>query len=137
MYVTKAFPSNTVKVYICYTCYSFSPVCILGLTLNFVLASRAPPAQNGGASFGYPSPGVMNGYGPPPVPQNYPYESPPQQNGFYQAPPGNMGYPYPMAAAGLLLKNFIITIKLFVCYAGLGHNNWESNAVMLADWSLH
>lgn len=64
-------------------------------------ASRAPPAQNGGASFGYPSPGVMNGYGPPPVPQNYPYESPPQQNGFYQAPPGNMGYPYPMAAAGM------------------------------------
>ncbi|KAG9343048.1 hypothetical protein JZ751_015266 [Albula glossodonta] len=65
-------------------------------------ASRAPPAQNGGASFGYPSPGAMNGYGPPP--QNYPYAPPPQQNGYYPAPPppqGNMGYPYPTVAAGV------------------------------------
>ncbi|KAG7460017.1 hypothetical protein MATL_G00216750 [Megalops atlanticus] len=66
-------------------------------------ASRAPPAQNGGASFGYPSPGAMNGYGPPP-PQSYPYAPPPQQNGFYPAPPppqGNLGYPYPTVSAGV------------------------------------
>ncbi|XP_061080080.1 postacrosomal sheath WW domain-binding protein isoform X2 [Conger conger] len=65
-------------------------------------ASRAPPAQNGGPSFGYPSPGAMNGYGPA-APQNYPY-APPHQNGFYPAPPapqGNFGYPYPTASAGM------------------------------------
>ncbi|XP_063079921.1 postacrosomal sheath WW domain-binding protein [Engraulis encrasicolus] len=63
-------------------------------------ASRAPPAQNGGASFGYPSPGGMNGYGPPPMPMGYPYAPPPQQNGFHPGaapPPANMGYPYPAA----------------------------------------
>lgn len=63
-------------------------------------ASRAPPAQNGGASFGYPAPGAMNGYGPPPMPMGYPYAPPPQQNGFHPGPappPGNMGYPYPAA----------------------------------------
>ncbi|XP_067088783.1 postacrosomal sheath WW domain-binding protein [Osmerus mordax] len=67
-------------------------------------ASRAPPAQNGGASYGYPSPGMMNGYGPAAVPNSYPFAPPPQQNGFYQgppAPPVNMGYPYPTAAAGM------------------------------------
>jgi len=68
-------------------------------------ASRAAPAQNGAPSYGYPSPGVMNGYGPAPAaPNGYPYPPPPQQNGFYQGPPppaaGNMGYPYPTAAAG-------------------------------------
>uniref|UniRef100_A0AAQ6IN97 GRAM domain-containing protein n=1 Tax=Anabas testudineus TaxID=64144 RepID=A0AAQ6IN97_ANATE len=68
-------------------------------------ASRAAPAQNGAASYGYPSPGMMNGYGPPSsAPPGYPYPPPPpQQNGFYQGPPpaaGNMGYPYPTAAAG-------------------------------------
>ncbi|XP_030649571.1 postacrosomal sheath WW domain-binding protein [Chanos chanos] len=64
-------------------------------------ASRAPPAQNGGASFGYPSPGAINGYGPAPMPQAYPYAPPPQQNGFYPGPtaPPTMGYPYPTAAA--------------------------------------
>ncbi|XP_056143445.1 postacrosomal sheath WW domain-binding protein [Lampris incognitus] len=64
-------------------------------------ASRAAPAQNETASYGYPSPGMMNGYGPSPAPQSYPYAPPPQQNGFYQGPPpaaGNMGYPYPTAA---------------------------------------
>uniref|UniRef100_A0A8C7Z3N6 WBP2 N-terminal like n=1 Tax=Oryzias sinensis TaxID=183150 RepID=A0A8C7Z3N6_9TELE len=51
-------------------------------------ASQAPPAQNGAASYGYPAPGMMNGYGPsPPAPNGYPYPPPPQQNGFYQAPP--------------------------------------------------
>lgn len=68
-----------------------------------VPASRAAPAQNGAAAYGYPSPGMMNGYGPSsPAPNGYPYPPPPQQNGFYQGPPpppaaGNMGYP---AAAG-------------------------------------
>lgn len=69
-----------------------------------VSASRAAPAQNGAASYGYPSPGMMNGYGPPPpAPPSYAYPSPAQQNGFYQGPTpaaGNMGYPYPTAAAG-------------------------------------
>uniref|UniRef100_A0A8C4H0J0 WBP2 N-terminal like n=1 Tax=Dicentrarchus labrax TaxID=13489 RepID=A0A8C4H0J0_DICLA len=68
-------------------------------------ASRAAPAQNGAASYGYPSPGPMNGYGPPPP--AYPYPTPPQQNGFYQGPlpaAGNMGYPCPTAAAGTVLK---------------------------------
>ncbi|AWP18549.1 putative WW domain-binding protein 2-like isoform 3 [Scophthalmus maximus] len=68
-------------------------------------ASRAGPAQNGAASYGYPSPGMMNGYGPtPPAPHGYPYPPPPQQNGFYQgAPPApaNMGYAYPTDAAGM------------------------------------
>ncbi|KAK1876949.1 WW domain-binding protein 2 [Dissostichus eleginoides] len=70
-------------------------------------ASRAAPAQNGAASFGYPSPGMMNGYGPappaPPAPQGYTYTPSPQQNGFYQGPPppaANMGYPMPMPATG-------------------------------------
>jgi len=66
-------------------------------------ASRAAPAQNGAASYGYPSPGMMNGYGPPPAPQNYSYAPPPPQNGFYQGPPppmANTGYPYPTAPAG-------------------------------------
>lgn len=70
----------------------------------FVSASRAPPAQNGAASYGYPSPGMMNGYGPPPTaPPSYGYPPPGRQNGFYQVPPpvaGNMGYPYPTATAG-------------------------------------
>nr|XP_015800780.2 postacrosomal sheath WW domain-binding protein [Nothobranchius furzeri] len=70
-------------------------------------ASRSTPAQNGAPSYGYPSPMMVNGYGPPPpAPNGYPYPPPPQQNGFYQgsAPPaGNMGYPYPPppAAAGM------------------------------------
>ncbi|XP_077414661.1 postacrosomal sheath WW domain-binding protein [Vanacampus margaritifer] len=69
-------------------------------------ASRGAPAQNGDASYhGYPSPGMMNGYGPsPPAPQGYPYAPPPQQNEFYPPPPtaaGNMGYPYPTAPPGL------------------------------------
>ncbi|XP_029945615.1 postacrosomal sheath WW domain-binding protein [Salarias fasciatus] len=70
-------------------------------------ASRAAPAQNGAASYGYPSP-MMNGYGPSPAaPPGYPYP-PPQQNGFYQAPPGavNMGYPDPTAAAGMYPSGF-------------------------------
>ncbi|XP_028843094.1 postacrosomal sheath WW domain-binding protein [Denticeps clupeoides] len=61
-------------------------------------ASRGPPAQNGGMSFGYPSPGAMNGYGSPPVSQWYPY-APPHPT-FYQGPappPENMGYPPPTA----------------------------------------
>lgn len=70
----------------------------------FVSASRAPPAQNGAASYGYPSPGMMNGYGPPPTaPPSYAYPAPGRQNGFYQVQPpvaGNMGYPYPTATAG-------------------------------------
>lgn len=68
-----------------------------------VSASRAAPAQNGAPSYGYPSPGVMNGYGPaPPAAHGYPYPPPTQQNGFYQGPPpaANMGYNYPPAAAG-------------------------------------
>ncbi|XP_053299695.1 postacrosomal sheath WW domain-binding protein [Pleuronectes platessa] len=73
-------------------------------------ASRAGPAQNGAASYGYPSPGVMNGYGPaPPAQHGYPYPPPPQQNGFYQAPPAapdNMGYTYPTAAAGMYPSGF-------------------------------
>ncbi|XP_018593983.1 postacrosomal sheath WW domain-binding protein [Scleropages formosus] len=67
-------------------------------------ASRAPPAQNGGPSFGYPSPGVMNGYGPPPGPYGYPYGYPPPQNGFAgapSAPQGNMGCPFPPPSAGI------------------------------------
>ncbi|KAM6956963.1 postacrosomal sheath WW domain-binding protein [Aplochiton taeniatus] len=67
-------------------------------------ASRAPPAHNGGASYGYPAPGMMNGYGPAPAPAPQYYPPPPQQNGFYQGPPapqGNIGYPYPTAAAGM------------------------------------
>ncbi|XP_007560322.1 WW domain-binding protein 2 [Poecilia formosa] len=73
-------------------------------------ASRAGPAQNGAPAYGYPSPGMVNGYGPPPpAPTGYPYPPPPQQNGFYQGPspptaPGNMGYPYPTAAAGTALS---------------------------------
>lgn len=67
-------------------------------------ASRAAPAQNGASAYGYPSPCVMNGYGPaPPAPPGYTYQPPVQANGFYPgpaAPPGNMGYPYPAAAAG-------------------------------------
>uniref|UniRef100_A0A3Q0TCB9 WBP2 N-terminal like n=1 Tax=Amphilophus citrinellus TaxID=61819 RepID=A0A3Q0TCB9_AMPCI len=77
-------------------------------------ASRAAPAQNGAAAYGYPSPGMMNGYGPPPpASQGYPYPPPPpqqQQNGFYQGPPpaaaGNMAYPYPPAAAGMYPSGF-------------------------------
>nr|XP_020480597.1 postacrosomal sheath WW domain-binding protein [Monopterus albus] len=73
-------------------------------------ASRAAPAQNGAASFGYPSPGMMNGYGPPPpAPPGYPYPPPPQENGFYQGPPpaaGNMGYPYPTPTAGMYPSGF-------------------------------
>ncbi|KAM9780615.1 postacrosomal sheath WW domain-binding protein [Neosynchiropus ocellatus] len=71
----------------------------------FKLATNASrsPAQNGAASYGYPAPGMMNGYGPPPpAPPGYPYGAyPPQQNGFYPPPPaaGNMGYPYPTTAA--------------------------------------
>lgn len=69
-----------------------------------VAASRAAPAQNGASSYGYPSPCVMNGYGPaPPAPPGYVYQPPAQANGFYPGPappPGNMGYPYPAAAAG-------------------------------------
>lgn len=68
-----------------------------------ILASRTTPAQNGAASYGYPSPGMMNGYGPPQsAPPAYPYPSP-QQNGFYPGPTpaaGNVGYPHPTAAAG-------------------------------------
>ncbi|XP_023685574.2 postacrosomal sheath WW domain-binding protein [Paramormyrops kingsleyae] len=56
-------------------------------------ASRAPPAQNGGPSFGYPSPGAMNGYGVPPAPYGYPYAPP--ANGYPPVPPANMGYIYP------------------------------------------
>lgn len=67
-------------------------------------ASRAAPAQNGASAYGYPSPCVMNGYGPaPPAPPGYTYQPPVQANGFYPGPaaaPGNMGYPYPAAAAG-------------------------------------
>ncbi|XP_069053214.1 postacrosomal sheath WW domain-binding protein [Lepisosteus oculatus] len=67
-------------------------------------ASRTPPAQSGGPSFGYcPPGGVSNGYGPAPAPSMYPYAPPPPANGFYPAPPpaqGNMGYPYPPPAAG-------------------------------------
>uniref|UniRef100_A0A8C5A631 WBP2 N-terminal like n=1 Tax=Gadus morhua TaxID=8049 RepID=A0A8C5A631_GADMO len=59
------------------------------------LASRPPAAQPGGPSFGYPSPGGVNGFTPAP-PGYYPqapqhngfYQPPPpQQNGFYQPPP--------------------------------------------------
>ncbi|KPP76079.1 WW domain binding protein 2-like, partial [Scleropages formosus] len=63
-------------------------------------ASRGQPVQSGGPSFGYPSPGVMNGFGLSPTPHNYPYGQPPQNNSFYQVPPqppGNMGYLYPTA----------------------------------------
>ncbi|CAL8265545.1 postacrosomal sheath WW domain-binding protein [Gadus morhua] len=58
-------------------------------------ASRPPAAQPGGPSFGYPSPGGVNGFTPAP-PGYYPqapqhngfYQPPPpQQNGFYQPPP--------------------------------------------------
>ncbi|CAI5674517.1 unnamed protein product [Oreochromis niloticus] len=74
-------------------------------------ASRGAPVQNGAAAYGYPSPGMMNGYGPPPpAPQGYPYPPPPQQNGFYQGPPpaaGNMPYSYPPpAAAGMYPSGF-------------------------------
>ncbi|XP_034066126.1 postacrosomal sheath WW domain-binding protein [Gymnodraco acuticeps] len=76
-------------------------------------ASRAAPAQNGAASFGYPSPGMTNGYGPappaPPAPQGYTYTPSPQQNGFYQGPPppaANMGYPMPMPATGMYPAGF-------------------------------
>uniref|UniRef100_A0A3Q2P052 WBP2 N-terminal like n=1 Tax=Fundulus heteroclitus TaxID=8078 RepID=A0A3Q2P052_FUNHE len=75
-------------------------------------ASRAAPAQNGAPAYGYPSPGMVNGYGPPAsAPNSYPYAPPPQQNGFYQGPspptaPGNMGYPYPAAAAGMYPAGF-------------------------------
>lgn len=73
------------------------------------LASRAAPAQNGAFSYGYPSPSMMNSYGPPPAaPPSYPYPPPPgQQNGFFQGPPpppaaaaGNMGYHNPTAPMG-------------------------------------
>ncbi|MFT7797843.1 WW domain-binding protein 2-like [Arapaima gigas] len=67
-------------------------------------ASRAPPAQNGSPSFGYPSPGVMNGYGPPPGPYGYPYAYNPPQNGFAgapTAPQGDMGYPFASPSAGM------------------------------------
>lgn len=77
--------------------------------ISIVLASRAAPAQNGAFSYGYPSPSMMNSYGPPPAaPPSYPYPPPGQQNGFYQGPPppaaaGNMGYHYPTAPTGRLL----------------------------------
>lgn len=69
------------------------------------LASRAAPAQNGAFSYGYPSPSMMNGYGPPPVaPPSYAYPPPGQQSGFYQGPPpaavGPMGYHNPTAPTG-------------------------------------
>ncbi|KAG7262389.1 hypothetical protein CRUP_018313 [Coryphaenoides rupestris] len=48
-------------------------------------ASRPPPAQHGGPSFGYPSPGGMNGY--PTAPPGYPFPPAPQNNGFFQPPP--------------------------------------------------
>lgn len=70
-------------------------------------ASRAPPAQNGAASYGYPSPGIMTNYGPPPP--AYPYPGPPQPNGFYQAPPpaaGNMAYPYAPPAPGMFPSGY-------------------------------
>ncbi|KAG7505525.1 hypothetical protein JOB18_033686 [Solea senegalensis] len=74
-------------------------------------ASRAGPPQNGVASHGYPSPGMMSGYGPPPpAPNGYAYPQAPQHNGFYQGPPppapGNMGYPYPPAAAGMYPSSY-------------------------------
>lgn len=73
-------------------------------------ASRAAPAQNGASAYGYPSPCVMNGYGPaPPAPPGYTYQPPAQANGFYPGPappPGNMGYPYPAAAAGMYPAGF-------------------------------
>lgn len=75
--------------------------------ISIVLASRAAPAQNGAFSYGYPSPSMMNSYGPPPAaPPSYAYPPPGQQNGFYQGPPppaaaaGNMGYHYPTAPTG-------------------------------------
>ncbi|XP_033827448.1 postacrosomal sheath WW domain-binding protein [Periophthalmus magnuspinnatus] len=64
-------------------------------------ASRAPPAQNGAAAYGYPSPVMINSYGPPAPPPAYPYPGPPQPNGYYPAPPpaaANMAYPYPPPA---------------------------------------
>lgn len=77
------------------------------LLISIVLASRAAPAQNGAFSYGYPSPSMMNSYGPPPAaPPSYAYPPPGQQNGFYQGPPppaaaaGNMGYHYPTAPTG-------------------------------------
>uniref|UniRef100_A0A3Q3EVB7 WBP2 N-terminal like n=1 Tax=Labrus bergylta TaxID=56723 RepID=A0A3Q3EVB7_9LABR len=78
-------------------------------------ASRAPPAQNGASSFGYPSPGMMNGYGPPSqAPPAYPFPPPPpQQNGFYQGPPPaptNMGYPSPTPAAGNVQMFEVLTV---------------------------
>ncbi|CAL8273978.1 unnamed protein product [Lota lota] len=48
-------------------------------------ASRPPAAQPGGPSFGYPSPGGVNGFTP--APPSYPYPPAPQHNGFYQPPP--------------------------------------------------
>lgn len=69
-------------------------------------ASRAKPAQNGAAAYGYPSPGNM-GYGPPPP--AYPYPGPPAANGFYQPPPptaDNMAYPYPPPAPGVFPSGY-------------------------------
>lgn len=91
-----------------------------------VSASRAAPAQNGAASYGYPSPGMMNGYGPPPpAPPAYAYPSPAQQNGFYQGPTpaaGNMGYPYPTAAAGREFSHSVLTVLIL-----LGQSNSKCN----------
>ncbi|XP_020782879.1 postacrosomal sheath WW domain-binding protein [Boleophthalmus pectinirostris] len=72
-------------------------------------ASRAPPAQNGAAAYGYPSPVMMNSYGPPPPAPAYPYPGPPQPSGYYQAPPpaaGNMAYPYPPPAPGMFPSGY-------------------------------
>ncbi|XP_061829820.1 postacrosomal sheath WW domain-binding protein [Nerophis lumbriciformis] len=76
-------------------------------------ASRGTPAHNGAPSHhGYPSPGMTNGYAPPPpAPPGYPYAPPPQQNGYYPAPPappaaGNMGYAYPTAATGMYAPGY-------------------------------
>ncbi|XP_008328542.1 postacrosomal sheath WW domain-binding protein [Cynoglossus semilaevis] len=71
-------------------------------------ASRAGPPQNGAPSYGYPSPVMMNGYGPAaPAQGGYAYPAPPQQNGFYQGPPSAPApapapapeYGYPPASA--------------------------------------
>ncbi|MFT7804008.1 WW domain-binding protein 2-like [Arapaima gigas] len=66
-------------------------------------ASRGQPVHSGASSFGYPSPGAMNSYGPVPAPYSYPCGQPPQSNGFFQVPPqalSTMGYPCPTAPAG-------------------------------------
>lgn len=60
----------------------------------------------------------MNGYGaPPPAPHGYTYAPPPQQNGFYQGPPpaaGNMGYPYPTAAAGTEFSSVVRSVDKII-----------------------